>query len=75
LHESCREDDDELNAVHFLPAQPVCCISKSYLANDCTDRGGDFDCHFTTGWHSATMRVLPVDQAEHCGGEVDGEDL
>lgn len=73
-----REDNDhQLDAVHALSANAVSQPSKEQLADDGAARGCDLDGSISTGGElaSASLGILPVDNAQHGDGKVNGEDV
>ena len=72
LTQGCHDDDHELNAVHALTADDICEPSEEQLTEESTDGGGDLDAEVLV-WAENLSRAIDI--AQHCGGNVDSEDI
>lgn len=73
LCKGSKDDDDQLEAVHALPADNISKRTKTKLANDRAGRGSELDGSVRGGGHLADARV--VDNAEHGGQKRGREDV
>lgn len=77
LGESGHDDDDQLNTVHALTTNVIRQVTEEELTNHRTTGGRDLDRSVGGGGDLAGVLggILPEDNTEHAGGQVDGEDI
>ena len=77
LREGGEDDEDELESVHLLPTDEIRENPEADLTDDRSSRRGDLDGCIRVGGDRSwlALGVFPVDDAQHVGDQIDGEDV